>query len=638
MWGTNYFGCFIFLFGTSVHTFGHNVLKNSEDVSFVMIPTASGLGYDVTVYKGNVDKIHGTIGVDVNFTDVQCDSRACSLKETNFTVTIITVSDGFRVQWLSDNIDFQFKDCFDLQKGELNWYGGPEIYQQEWPIEKLNLSGNDPYVVRKSSNFAVPERYWLNSNGAYIYHHERNPLYIDQNIEENGKICFIGKNTGPYINRERAYLTYYLTALNNPKEAHLHAVENYLGKPEGHPNEAMIRQPIWTTWAKYKKYINDSIVRTFAYDILDHGFTGQIEIDEDWETCFGSRIFKPEQFSNITNVIADLHARNLRVTLWAAPFINPECTDLVKEGEEKGYFVKNTNDSMTTVWWESEDARQIDFTNPQAVTWYTNRLIKVQNESGVDGFKFDAGETDYVAQPGVYNVEDQELVPNVFTQNYIETVSQFGDLIEVRSAFRTTKYPFFLRMIDKDSVWGLDDGLQSLVTTLLQLNMVGYPMVLPDMIGGNGYRAQPTLELLIRWTQATVFMPAMQFSYLPWDFAENDELNATEIVRNMVLLHEKYSPDILSAMERSISDGVPTNPPIWWIDPTDKTALENFDEFLLGENILVAPVMVEGTTSREVYLPNGTWIDGNDNETTYNGPVSLTYQAPIDVLPYFIKQ
>lgn len=61
-------------------------------------------------------------------------------------------------------------------------------------------------------------------------------------------------------------------------------------------------------------------------------------------------------------------------------------------------------------------------------------------------------------------------------------------------------------------------------------------------------------------------------------------------------------------------------------------------EYLLGENILVAPVIVENATSRDVYLPRGTWVDGN-NGTTYVGPITLTnYPAPIEVLPYFIRR
>lgn len=53
----------------------------------------------------------------------------------------------------------------------------------------------------------------------------------------------------------------------------------------------MIRNPIWTTWAKYKKEINDDVVLAFAQDIANHGFTGQIEIDEMWEVWFFKTLY-----------------------------------------------------------------------------------------------------------------------------------------------------------------------------------------------------------------------------------------------------------------------------------------------------------------------------------------------------------
>jgi alpha-glucosidase len=193
-------------------------------------------------------------------------------------------------------------------------------------------------------------------------------------------------------------------------------------------------------------------------------------------------------------------------------------------------------------------------------------------------------------------------------------------------------------MLDKESSWTIQNGLPTLITTLLQLNMNGYGMVLPDRIGGNGYSQQPTGDLVVRWTQANTFMPAMQFSYLPWDFKDSVSYDIEAIVKKYVDLHIQYAPNIIRAMNQSISDGTPVNPPIWWVDPTDRIALASDDEYLLGEEILVAPVVVLNAVSRDVYLPKGQWKDGN-NGTVYTGPVTLlNYPAPIEVLPYFIKQ
>lgn len=71
---------------------------------------------------------------------------------------------------------------------------------------------------------------------------------------------------------------------------------------------------------------------------------------------------------------------------------------------------------------------------------------------------------------------DVEEAPNLLTADYVRACATFGDLIEVRSGFRTQDLPVFVRMIDKDSTWGVNNGLYTLVTTLLQMNLNGYTM------------------------------------------------------------------------------------------------------------------------------------------------------------------
>lgn len=79
------------------------------------------------------------------------------------------------------------------------------------------------------------------------------------------------------------------------------------------------------------------------------------------------------------------------------------------------------------------------------------------------------------------------------------------------------EHPIFVRMLDKLSHWNIDAGLKSMIPTVLQIGLLGYPFVLPDMIGGNAYGDWPTKELYIRWMEVNVFMPAVQFSIVPWD-------------------------------------------------------------------------------------------------------------------------
>lgn len=113
-------------------------------------------------------------------------------------------------------------------------------------------------------------------------------------------------------------------------------------------------------------------------------------------------------------------------------------------------------------------------------------------------------------------VEDQ---PDIYSGNYARAIAQLGDMVEVRVGHLTQQLPIFVRMIDKDTKWGFDNGLATLLTTMFQMNLNGYPFVLPDMVGGNAYNGDRlTKELLIRWLQANTFMPTIQFSIAPFDF------------------------------------------------------------------------------------------------------------------------
>lgn len=163
--------------------------------------------------------------------------------------------------------------------------------------------------------------------------------------------------------------------------------------------------------------------------------------------------------------------------------------------------------------------------------------------------------------------------PNAITVDYLRTVGQFGPLVEVRSGQGTQDLPIFLRIIDKDSVWTWSNGLPTLITTLLQLNMVGYGFVLPDMIGGNGYNGRPSKELFIRWLQANVFMPSLQFSYVPWDY----DSETIAICLSFTKLHAEYANVIVERFKLLANEGQPVNPPIWWTDPTDRVAQQISD-------------------------------------------------------------
>jgi len=448
-------------------------------------------------------------------------------------------------------------------------------------------------------------------------------------------LCFIAEKKLPYnLDNTRFIFDYYIGVGLNPKQAHLKAIEYHLKKPVSLPDERMITHPIWSTWAKYKVHINASVIEKYANEIIEHKFkNSQLEIDDDWEECYGSLKIDTEKFPDMKELINRLKEKGFRVTLWVHPFINKDCQPWYDEAIGKGYLVLNHEGSPDTSWWNSGPggAGYIDFTNPDASKWFTNRLEILKTTYGIDSFKFDAGESGHIPINAVLK-GDKKYHPGIISKIYAEDMSQFGGMIEVRTGWGTQYLPVFVRMLDKNSNWAIEDnGLGSVVTTLLQFNMNGYPFVLPDMVGGNQGTDK---EMFLRWLAANIFMPTIQYSFVPWDF--DDE--TIELSHKLTDLHADIaSPAIIDAMRQAVKDGTPVNPPIWWIAPNDKVAHAIGDQFMLGESILIAPILKKDQTTRNIYLPDGNWKDSNG--ISYKGPIWINdYPVPLGVIPYFLNE
>lgn len=176
-------------------------------------------------------------------------------------------------------------DCLDFEK-DTNWYGGPEQKDQRYPIQKFNFF-DYAYITKELDSAAIMERYWLSSNGFFILLDYEAPLFIDQ--DESERICFTGKKSLPYdIHSEGFTFNYRIGAGVDARETHLNVINKFLGKPLGLPYERLIRFPIWNTWVRYRREINQEIIANFAEEIQVHGFNySLLDIDDFWEDCYG---------------------------------------------------------------------------------------------------------------------------------------------------------------------------------------------------------------------------------------------------------------------------------------------------------------------------------------------------------------
>ncbi len=502
------------------------------------------------------------------------------------------------------NIPLQ--SCVDIS--DSNWYGIGEIYKQTWLLENVNID-MAPFVSRdivsdkKKANKVfggVLEPYFFSSTGIAIFINRDIPLYLSINSPVKNEICFQGKSPS-ICGTKRAMeqnLQYTICTAKDAKEVHKIMLGKFFPKAKSLPDLRMLTEPVWSTWAKYKTNVTQKDVLNFLDEIKSNNMTAShIEIDDKYSTTYGDFNFDKSKFPDPNLMVQKLHNRTIRITTWVHPFANLDSKALSLGAD---YWVKSGNAPGILKWWNGYGA-VLDTTNTQGVDWFKTRLRFFRDKYKLDSFKFDAGEVQYLPENCNFNKTIKNI--NYFSKKYAEIASTFGGLTEVRVGYNCQEFPVFFRIIDRTSSWSLENGLKSVLTATLTLGILGYPFVLPDMVGGKTHASKPEKELYIRWTQLTIFLPSIQFSIAPWQY----DSETISIVRHALEIRKNISADIVKFAKIAAVTGEPIIRPLWWQAPADKQALADISEFLIGDKYLVAPVLEKGAQVRTVHIVNGTW-------------------------------
>ena len=423
--------------------------------------------------------------------------------------------------WMADDCRMSvFEDCYAMEGA--NWYGGAPINDLTWPIEKWDRSlkpfvSGDAIGSNTTANSlygGVLERYWLNSDGVGIQVDSEVPLWISLNSTGDQQLCFRATyEDSPYMNYDDAplFLNYTICQGANVKETQMYAIENFFSKPFDIPDEKLFRYPIYSTWARYHANVTQELVIEFANEINYHNYSNaQMEIDDDWESSYGRLDFNPEKFPDPQAMVSELSDLGFRTTIWVHPFVNLASTHFWAGGLQFVY-LRDPGGILPglTLWWRGV-ASTIDFTNSNAVDWWTKHLVDLRENYNISSFKFDAGETNWL--PASYVPSERYRNPCDYTNRYVETAYLADADVrhqEVRAAYRNQNLPIFSRLLDKYSQWDYDNGLRTVIPNVLLFSIIGYVFPLPDMIGGNAYGDYPDRELFIRWTQLNTFLPRL---------------------------------------------------------------------------------------------------------------------------------
>ncbi len=376
----------------------------------------------------------------------------------------------------------------------------------------------------------------------------------------------------------------------------------------------------------------------------------------------------------LAELIAEIKSRDIKVMMYIRAFVgrdvaNTEDPTLFDDAVSRG-LVATTPGGAPYLFGSPfivGVGALLDFTNPETQVYWDGR-IREMLDLGADGFMQDFGEqvmTNMQFHDGSTGAE----MHNRFTSDYHRLTRETFDAYALEHPDRelffftrtgysgrpgTTAYENANFPGDETTDFSRASGLGSLITDMLSRGIGGAVGFTTDIGGYADYLSgSPTKELYIRWSQATALMPFMRNHNssstghrTPWSYDE--ETVAT--FRHHAELHLAAQPLIAALWEQSTRTGMPVTQPLWLVFPDDPVAGVQDQQFMLGPDVLVAPVVTDGARARDVYFPDArTGLGMTPNATQENcwfhpetgerfaGAQTTTVDAPIDRLPYFFR-
>ncbi|MEU6840450.1 alpha-xylosidase [Streptomyces sp. NPDC046716] len=428
-------------------------------------------------------------------------------------------------------------------------------------------------------------------------------------------------------------LTYYVVAGPEPKDV-LRRYTALTGRPALPPAWSF---GLWLTTSFTTQY-DEATVTKFVDGMAER----DIPLSVFHFDCFWMREYQwsdfawdPDVFPDPVGMLARLKERGLRISVWINPYIAQKSA-LFDEAAELGYLVRTAEGD---IWqWDLWQAGMglVDFTNPDACAWFQAKL-KVLLDQGVDCFKTDFGEripTDVVWHDG----SDPERMHNYYTHLYNKVVF---DLLEKERG--SGEAVLFARSAAAGGQqfpvhWGGDcwSSFGAMAESLrggLSLSLSGFGFWSHDI---GGFEGTPDPAVFKRWLQFGLLSSHSRLhgssSYrVPWEFGDE----AVEVARQFTKLKHRLMPYLYGAAVEAHRTGVPLMRPMLLDFPGDPTARALDRQYMLGPDLLVAPVFsADGDV--EYYLPEGTWTHLLTGEQV-QGPAWRSERHGFDSLPVYVR-
>lgn len=493
--------------------------------------------------------------------------------------------------------------------------------------QNYGYTAGDPRI----SQMGISVPYFVSDQGYGV-------LFDDYNKAE-----LVMRDTITYVSETPKPLSYYF----------INGDRNLAGVTEGYTLLTGRQElpPFWSLGYITSKYgyhnQNEAVGAIDSLKTRGYPVDGMV-LDLYWygvETDMGRLEWDPNQWPDHRKMLADLKERGVNTVLISQPYVNKiGAIDNYNYLSERGMLAKdaqgNTHDVTTWVG----DAGMIDVSNPETREWLWNRLKGLTAE-GVAGWWGDLGEPEVHPLSIVHdNGETASQYHNVYGNEWSRLIYEglredFPDmrpLLMMRGGTAgLQRYSVFPWTTDVSRSWG---GLQPQVNLMLSSGLSGLAYMSSDL---GGFAVDPEHprdeELYVRWVQMGAFTPSMrthaQSQPEPYHYPDQEN-----ILKKFIKMRYEWLPyNYTLAYENSMYGWPLARPLNFRGDNPDSRYGRISDEYLWGDNVLVAPVMENGARGRTVIFPAGRWISWYDPQISYEGGTTDFVSAPLEELPLFVK-
>ncbi len=378
---------------------------------------------------------------------------------------------------------------------------------------------------------------------------------------------------------------------------------------------------------------------------------------QDWagykHTTFGKRLFwnwvlNEDVYPNLVEEIKLLQQKNVNFLTYICPFLL-EKQSLFQEAKDNNYLVLNQDNENYLIDFGEFYCGAVDLTNPAAFEWYKGIIKTNLIDLGIKGWMADFGEylpIDAVLHNGVDAKVMHNEWPVLWAKCNYEALKETDNLGKIFYFMRSgnhgsQKYASSLWAGDQSVNFELHDGIPSVIPSALSVGMIGNPFTHSDIGGYTSLHGNVrTKELFVRWLEMSVFTTLMRTheGNRPTDnFQFYDDTETLQYMSKFTNLRVDLKPYIQSLYEEATTLGYPVQRPLFMHYEKDINTYNMQYAYLFGKDMLVEPVLNEGQTIKEVYLPEDKWVHLWTGKE-YSGNKKVTVEAEMGYIPVFYRK